>query len=91
MSIVTKSKQATYPIETRTITYYIIATKIATISLVFPGISKLDDRRRLREHTQKCIVFFCDLSKASESLTSSHLHWFLHPNKSPLQWPPQVY
>ena len=87
MSIVTKSKQSTY----LTITYYIIAPKIATISLVFPGISKLDDRRRLREHTQKCIVFFCDLSKASESLTSSHLHWFLHPNKSPLQWPPQVY
>ena len=90
MSIVTKAKQSTYLIETQTITYYIIATKIATISSVFPGISKLDDRRRLREHTQKCI-FFSDLSKASESLTSSHLHWILHPNKSPLQLPPQVY
>ena len=52
MSIVTKSKQSTYLIETQTITYYIIALKIATISLVFPGISKLDDRRRLREHTK---------------------------------------
>ena len=49
MSIVTKSKQATYLFETQTITYYIIATKIATISLVFPGILKLDDRRRLRK------------------------------------------
>ena len=81
MSIVTKSKQATYLIETQTITYYIITTKIATISLVFPGISKLDDRRRLREHTQKCIVFFCDLSKASESLTSENRQTCYIPKK----------